>query len=46
MILIADTHAGNEGDLGEFFTMLEALERVDDDLVFLGDVFGEAGSFF
>ena len=39
MILIADTHAGNEGDLDKFFELLTALENTTDDLVFLGDVF-------
>jgi UDP-2,3-diacylglucosamine hydrolase len=39
MILIADTHAGKEGDLGQFFGMLETLKESTEDLVFLGDVF-------
>ncbi len=39
MILIADTHAGNEGDLDRFFDMLTVLENSTEDLVFLGDVF-------
>ena len=39
MILIADTHAGNEGDVDEFFQMLHALEKTDEPIVFLGDIF-------
>lgn len=39
MILIADTHAGNEGDQNEFFHMLEKIEGTNETVIFLGDVF-------
>lgn len=40
MIIVTDAHIGKDaGDQTAFFRMLEAFERTDHDVVFLGDIF-------
>jgi len=40
MIIIADAHIDeSRGNISDFFRMLEAIEKIDHDVVFLGDIF-------
>jgi len=40
MIIIADAHIDeSRGNESAFFQMLEAIEKTDHDIVFLGDIF-------